>query len=298
MANECEDEYILGIDEAGRGPVLGPLVYACALWKKSKEEEINSKYGFNDSKKLTDKVRRQLYEKIKEDEDIIYYTSVSTPLEISNSMLRRPNDIINLNELSYNSAVSIMNKAFIAKYNVTEIIADLLGTKSTYEQILKERCLSRKDNLTFHAEDKADSKYKIVSAASIVAKVTRDILLEEWQFAENNKNIEFSKNYGSGYPSDPNTVEWLKGNLNFNAIFGFPSIVRFSWKTIVKILKEKAVKTTFEDYDDEQDGNKRYIFNEINENQTKLFNKKSSNNYFKKMDLVMFNDNDDFSKFN
>lgn len=55
-------------------------------------------------------------------------------------------------------------------------------------------------------KSKADSLFPVVSAASIVAKVTRDSLLENWVFEE---NIPYSRNFGCGYPGDPITVAWL-----------------------------------------------------------------------------------------
>jgi ribonuclease H2 subunit A len=58
------DNVILGIDEAGRGPVLGPMVYACCYWSKEKEKEILSEYKFADSKTLKEEIREKLYNKM------------------------------------------------------------------------------------------------------------------------------------------------------------------------------------------------------------------------------------------
>jgi ribonuclease H2 subunit A len=82
---------------------------------------------------------------------------------------------------------------------------------------------------------KADSIYPIVSAASICAKVSRDFILKEWHFVEKG---EFDTQFGSGYPADPNTVKWMKKNMD--PVFGYTRVVRFSWSTIEKILEEKA----------------------------------------------------------
>lgn len=104
---------------------------------------------------------------------------------------------------------------------------------------------------------KADSKFKIVGAASVAAKVTRDACVEGWYFPESEgaAGQTFAAALGSGYPSgmssyyaafgylagaltlpDPNTQAWLKSAVE--PVFGFPNIVRFSWTT-VKVLLEK-----------------------------------------------------------
>ncbi len=74
-------------------------------------------------------------------------------------------------------------------------------------------------------EKKADSKYKEVSAASVLAKVERDRILENWVFVE--KNVEFTRIFGCGYPGDKLTKKWLL--KNYDEVFGYPSLVRFSW---------------------------------------------------------------------
>lgn len=269
MEDETKNYYILGIDEAGRGPVLGPMVYACALWKASDEDSLNSTYKFDDSKKLTDKIRRQMFEQIKNDSRIKYYFNIHTPIELSNTMIRRPKDIINLNETSHSSAASLINKALMDDYDVQEVFADTVGPKSSYMNVLKAKCI-KKSGIEIIAEEKADSKYKVVSAASIVAKVTRDLIIEEWEFRENNGVIKFSTSMGSGYPADPYTKAWLKGN--FHEIFGYPSIVRFSWKTVTKVIFADGKKTLFKDYVDEPDGKKRDKFIKDSEKKDKKKN--------------------------
>lgn len=83
---------ILGIDEAGRGPVLGPMTYAVAYYPQ-KGETILAKMKFADSKELTEQVREQLFEslQVKGDgfQDLGYSIKIISPNMISNSMLRR-----------------------------------------------------------------------------------------------------------------------------------------------------------------------------------------------------------------
>ena len=91
-------------------------------------------------------------------------------------------------------------------------------------------------DIVFTVTTKADSKFPVVSAASIVAKVTRDRILENWVFQESLKTINLSREFGSGYPGDPNTKKWLRKSID--RVFGFPTLARFSWKTSVNLLKD------------------------------------------------------------
>lgn len=89
----CKNEpCIVGIDEAGRGPVLGPMTYGLAYYPKSKEEVL-AKMKFADSKALTEATRESLFESIQTKregfEHIGYLIKIISPNMISNSMLRR-----------------------------------------------------------------------------------------------------------------------------------------------------------------------------------------------------------------
>ena len=141
---------------------------------------------------------------------------------------------------------------------------DALGATGPYEKLLS----SHFPGINFTVTAKADSKYKIVGAASVAAKVTRDAWIEGWVFEEDAyessettgtqgvKRI-WSEELGSGYPSglyilvilsrpqkltctfpDPNTKTWVKNSLE--RTFGYPSIARFSWTTIKVVLDDSA----------------------------------------------------------
>lgn len=73
--------------------------------------------------------------------------------------------------------------------------------------------------------------FKVVSAASIVAKVTRDHIIKDWKFVE---PIQTVGDLGSGYPSDPKTKEWIRSNRD--EVYGYPSLIRFSWGTCVEAM--------------------------------------------------------------
>jgi ribonuclease H2 subunit A len=86
-------------------------------------------------------------------------------------------------------------------------------------------------------EKKADATYPIVSAASICAKVPRDLMLHNWQFED--PSMCNDRQWGCGYPSDEQTKRWMRDNLQ--PVFGWPDLVRFSWGPVKDVLdKEPA----------------------------------------------------------
>merc|ERR1712176_172624 len=115
-------------------------------------------------------------------------------------------------------------------------MGDAVGNCETYQQKLSKAF--PKAQVT--VKPKADHLFKVVSAASIRAKCTRDRLVSQWKFREAGKYLKFSDLNCSGYPSDAKTTEWLKEN--FNPVFGYPCAARFSWKTVRRILNEEDEK--------------------------------------------------------
>lgn len=240
---------LIGIDEAGRGPVLGPMVYGLAYFPVSLCQQLKQ-LQFADSKTLTEAKREEIFEEIgeKDYKNIGWFATILSPVTISNSMFKRSK--YNLNALSHDTAISLINRAIDCGVRVTQVFVDTVGPADKYEAKLKAIFPS----LKIKVANKADSLYPIVSAASIVAKVIRDRTLKQWKFIE--KNIDFSNvEYGSGYPSDPTTKSFLSKNID--PVFGFPTLARFSWSTVKNLLDEKAIECEWEEEeDDEQDFNK------------------------------------------
>ena len=239
-----KDTIILGIDEAGRGPVMGPMVYACAYWKEEYDNDIRKKFKFNDSKALKPEEREKMFEQIKTHPNIIRYELiVLTSDYISKEMLKRQK--VSLNEISQNSAKTLIKMARDKKVNIRKIYVDTVGPAIPYQNLLKASLDDQ--SIVVKVEPKADATFECVSAASIVAKVTRDSHIEIIEKED--------KDCGSGYPSDPKTKEWLKNN--YDNVFGFGREVRFSWKTVDTMFKENNNKCEWEDYDSEEE-NKKY----------------------------------------
>ena len=242
-----KDDIILGIDEAGRGPVMGPMVYACAYWNEEYDKDIRKKFKFNDSKALRAEEREKMFENIKSHPNIIRYELIILPPDyISKEMLKR--EKVSLNQISQDSAKKLIKMAMDKKANIRKIFVDTVGQAESYEILLKKSLPD--DTIQVKVEPKADATYECVSAASIVAKVTRDSIIETLEKTD--------KECGSGYPSDPKTKEWLKNN--YDNVFGFGREVRFSWKTVDNLFKENNNKCEWEDYDSDEENEKRKKF--------------------------------------
>ncbi|XP_024543060.1 ribonuclease H2 subunit A [Selaginella moellendorffii] len=231
----------MGIDEAGRGPVLGPMVYGCAYCAVAYKEELAS-LKFADSKILTEGKRERLFESLKEDPSMGWAVDVIDPRDLSAQMLRRVKR--SLNDISYDSAIGLIKLVLSRGVLLSEVYVDTVGDAEKYQARLSELF----PHIKFTVAKKADSLFPIVSAASIAAKVTRDQALKSWVMDE--AGCAISRNFGSGYPGDPETKAWLEQHMD--DVFGFPSLVRFSWATCKPLIAEGGVHVYWEaDEDDD-----------------------------------------------
>lgn len=206
---------IAGVDEAGRGPVIGPLVICGALFDSKNIIKLDM-LGVKDSKMLSPEKRKKLYPAIRKLADKISICRIS-PLSI---------DKANINTIERNKTVCILKKL-----NPDIAILDLPLRKNTsasdfYEKRIEESLVRDHKKIYIKSWNKADKNYLAVAAASIIAKVTRD------RFIENLHSIY--GDFGSGYTSDPKTRKWIKDNLMINC-----SIIRYKWKTVSMIRNRK-----------------------------------------------------------
>ncbi|CAG9862105.1 unnamed protein product [Phyllotreta striolata] len=221
---------IVGIDEAGRGPVLGPMVYGTSFCPIN-EQMIYNKLDCADSKELNEEKRDLIFTNIcKQNKTVGWAVDIISPNIISNNMLSRKK--VSLNQISMDSAVGLIRAVESAGVKIAHVFVDTVGPPEKYQSYLKG--LFPQFEIT--VSKKADSLYPVVSAASICAKVTRDHALKVWKFAE---DIEATyENYGSGYPSDPVTKKFMEGHCD--PVFGYPQLVRFSWSTAENALEKLA----------------------------------------------------------
>lgn len=240
-----DEPLILGVDEAGRGPILGPMVYTVAYCKESYTSELK-RYGFDDSKVLKHDFRLQLYKLIDEknhelNNNIGYATTVLSAKDISSGMLKVHQGNYNLNEQAHDTTINLIRLLVNRKLNIKHVYVDTVGPPEKYQQKLSS--IFSGYNIKFTVTKKADSLYPIVSCASIIAKVSRDLYLEYFNHSE--KLLKNTK-LGSGYPSDPNTSTWI--NQYIEPVFGWHfGILRYSWQTAKDCLvKNNAVTVDYE----------------------------------------------------
>jgi len=210
---------IAGVDDAGRGPIIGPLVIA-GVTVEEKDLSRLKNLGVKDSKLLSPHKRRQLADEIKKLALQVQVIKLS-PTQID-KVVKTGKKLHKLNRLEAHTMAKVIAalKPDVAYVDASDVLAERFGKHIEEKLPFKIRIIS---------EHKADAKYVVVSAASIIAKVERDRTVED-----------LAKKYGdmgSGYITDPKTVEFLKKWLKIHG--SYPDFVRESWKP-AKRLKEDA----------------------------------------------------------
>ena len=205
----------IGVDEAGRGSVLGPMIIAGVKASKYNIKKF-AKEGIKDSKLVSPKKREIFARLIKELSDEYIIKKVN-PKTIDNYVINGKK-FRRLNYLEAKTMAKIIDNLFAktAYVDACDINAKRYGIT------IKEQL---HNPIRIYSSHKADMKYTVVGAASILAKVTRD-----------NEIKKLKKKYGdigSGYPSDDKTIKFLKRYKKENK--EFPKCVRFSWKTLKRI---------------------------------------------------------------
>ncbi|KAI9368076.1 ribonuclease H-like domain-containing protein [Aspergillus egyptiacus] len=260
------DYLILGIDEAGRGPVLGPMVYsAFYLPSKLHHSLLSKEYSFDDSKVLTTGVRANLMRILCTKGSQLYNScgwavKLLSPRDISSGMMRPAGGVggvYNLNAQALDATIELIRSVVEErKMNVREVYIDTVGNPASYQKKLEMVFPS----LRITVAKKADSLYPCVSAASVAAKVTRDVALEvcyESLRAIGEADGEAAgESWGSGYPSDSKCVSWLRDNMN--PIFGWGNECRFSWGTAKEMLELKGGQKV--DWPADDDNNNTQLF--------------------------------------
>jgi ribonuclease HII len=218
MIHVCESGEILiaGLDEAGRGPVLGKMVLCGVLFDEGAAERLKAA-GVRDSKLLSPKRRAALAELI------LRQAIKCEVIELSPEEIDTLREKINLNELEAMKFAQILERL---KPNVAYVDSTDPNPSRFRKRII--RYLQSKPQLI--VENFADRRYEIVAAAAVVAKVRRDQQINELRLKYGD--------LGSGYSSDPRTIEFLRQWVRKEG--KLPPFARKSWETSKRILKEES----------------------------------------------------------
>jgi len=202
------ERLVLGIDEAGRGPVIGPLIFCGYLVQESEIKKLK-KLGVRDSKELSIEKMLNISGELEKIARSVLYIEVE-PGIIDNK---------NLNKLTFEKFVELINSTDAdAVYFDAPVPARFVG-----KYILQlKRAVNR--DIEIIGDIKGDKKFPCVSAASICAKVRREERIAELK--------KIFGDFGSGYPGDAKTRDFLRQScMNGN----YPAIVRKKWQTLKKI---------------------------------------------------------------
>lgn len=215
---------VAGVDDAGRGAVVGPLVIAGVLLKHEDLPKLKN-LGVKDSKLLSPHRREALAKEIKKLSQKTTLLKLQ-PSEID-SVVKSGRKLHKLNWLEAQTMAEV----------IKELEPDIVYVDAS--DVLEERfkqhileCLPFR--LDIVSEHKADRNYVAVSAASIIAKVERDreiaILAEVYG------------DFGSGYPSDPRTISFLERLMKTSG--EYPDFIRKSWRPAKRVKEGKGSDQT------------------------------------------------------
>ena len=204
----------IGIDDAGRGPVIGPMIVAGCILDKETAKELEL-LGVKDSKQITPKRREFLAEIIKKRAKAFHLTK-TYPLEIESANKKG----INLNDLEAEKTSEIINKLNIKK-ETFKVFVDCPSIGIVKWQKKVDGKIKYPGNLVLSCEHKADKNHITVSAASILAKSLRESEVDKLK-------EKYGEQIGSGYPSDPLTQKFLEENAQK---FEEDGIFRRTWSS-------------------------------------------------------------------
>ena len=212
----------VGIDEAGRGCVIGPMIIAAV----ATDDPLRlSLLNLKDSKVLSPSRRKTLSKEIKKNAYVkLVKISARKLTELMNKM--------SLNKIELLYMAKLINQFISDGYNIKKVYIDCPENNTEkFKELIKQK-LTKKIEIV--AEHKADTKYPIVSGASIIAKVARDNEIEKIK-----KIVNYD--FNSGYSSDPITINYLKHNYDNEKLSPF---IRKKWSTYIRLVNAKNKRQT------------------------------------------------------
>ncbi|MGV9170406.1 MAG: ribonuclease HII [Promethearchaeia archaeon] len=212
---------VAGVDEAGRGPMIGPMVICGVAFDTGDIQKLEA-LGVKDSKLLTPKRREELNQSISDLAEMIVIKLISAA-EIDAARKRGTS----LNDIELGAFVSI-----IGELQPSEVFVDAADVDADrFGRQIVERCVLG-SNCKVVSEHRADITYPVVSAASVLAKVERDRRVKELHAVHGD--------FGSGYPSDSVSVHFIQSVVAHTG--DVPDIVRRTWSPVRKIILDANTK--------------------------------------------------------
>ncbi|MEM5814945.1 MAG: ribonuclease HII [Candidatus Aenigmatarchaeota archaeon] len=209
-------ELIGGIDEAGRGSVIGPMVIAGVSIEK-KDSKLLKKIGVKDSKELTPKKREILYQQIEKIAKNIVVIKVPACM-ITNYQEKK---------ISLDRIEAMKMAQIVQTINANKIYVDSIEQNSKkFEEMIREYL--KDGNYKLVVKNYLDETIPVVSAASIIAKVERDREIEEIK-----KAVNFD--FGVGYSHDEKTIKFIEKILQ-NEDYP-PKYLRLKWETVKDVAE-------------------------------------------------------------
>jgi len=215
LAEKQQRRLTAGIDDAGRGSIIGPLLIAGISVDDQGLKKL-SEIGVRDSKMLSPAGRERLYKLIRNIAVKIIFHKLS-PEQIDEYVLKGEK----YRRLNYFEAITMGKIAAELNPDIVYVDASDINPERFGRDVIS--AMGRDTEIV--SAHHADRIYPVVSAASIVAKCERDAAVR--------KIAEAHGDFGSGYPSDPRTIQFLSNWLSQHG--EMPSFSRKSWKTWNKV---------------------------------------------------------------
>ena len=216
---------MIGVDEVGRGPAIGPLVVA-SLAVPVEDVERLIKLGVRDSKRISQAMRKKIEEgilEISEESDWKYCVLPISPesIDISRSLK-------SLNEIEEELFIEAIKRVTLTHTNAKVNLDPIGNNPKLFAERMYRKLHFERPNLHFESRKGMDDDCAVTGAASIMAKEFRDRAIS-------NLSNDLGFNIGSGYPSDPKTIEALKALTKGD----IPHVsLRWTWATTINAWKK------------------------------------------------------------
>ena len=212
------NRFIIGVDEAGRGPAIGPMVIASIAIPEN-DVQILRDLGTTDSKVLSKRKRREIEERVNFSSLKLNWKICIISISAESIDFSKPSRSLNdLGAEAFKQAIEgVSSESTVATVNM-----DPIGNKpDLFASRMAKEFLPHRPNLSFYSVAGMDSKCPVTSAASILAKEYRDREIEKLR-----DDLGFE--IGSGYPSDPKTISAVDKLTNQHLPH---ESLRWTWKT-------------------------------------------------------------------